>query len=52
MNIVELLKLKGLDVKHFKVKLFRHPAQVFGYKVNEEPFILDLDKLYRKSIKL
>lgn len=51
MDIAELVKLRGLDVKDFKVKLFRHPAQVFGYKVNEKPFILDLDKLYRKSIK-
>ena len=51
MNILELVKVRGLNVEGFKVKLFRHPAQVPGYKVNEKPFTLDLDKLYRKDLK-
>ena len=51
MNIDELVRLRGLDVRDFRVRLFRHPAQVLGYKVNGRPFTLDLDKLYRKSIK-
>ncbi len=52
MNIVELLKLRGLNIENVNVKLFRHPAQVDGvYKVDGKRFTLDLGKLYRKNVK-
>jgi hypothetical protein len=52
MDIVELVKLRGLDVKDFKVKVFRHPPQVSkAYKVDGKNHILDLNNLYRKDLK-